>query len=108
MRVAIGWRWLTVSSPACMCDTRMRVEDLGKVWILLLDKLLELCNLAYFLEGEHFIFLVAIDRQTSRIVASVFQARESWASQMITLKIKAKSLPFTRMSRMYLRSLSTR
>jgi hypothetical protein len=49
----------------------MVVEDLGHVWLLGGDQLLELGDLANLLEGEDLILLVAIDRETGGVVASV-------------------------------------
>lgn len=63
--------------PSGVCNASVRVEDLGQVWLLILDQLLELCDLAHLLEGEHFVFLVSIYGQTSRIVATVFESGES-------------------------------
>ncbi len=58
--MAIETRWLTVSSPASMCDTCVRIEDLGHVWLDLCNELLELGDLANLFESENLIFLVAI------------------------------------------------
>lgn len=63
--------------PSGVCNASVRVEDLGQIWLLILDQLLKLCDLAHLLEGEHFVFLVAIHCQTSRVVATVFKSGES-------------------------------
>jgi len=39
----------------------MRIKDLGKIWFLLFDELLQLGNLANLLVGKDFILLVAIN-----------------------------------------------
>ena len=66
-----------MSSPSGVCDTCVRIEDLGKIWLLILDELLELCNLADLLESKDFVLLVSIYSQTSRVVATVFESGES-------------------------------
>jgi hypothetical protein len=55
----------------------MGVEDLGQVWLLLCNELLQLCDLADFLECEDLVLLVAIDCQTSGIVAAIFESRKA-------------------------------
>ena len=70
----------TVSSPTGVRDTSMRLEGLGHVICALIDEFLQLGHLADFLECADFIFLVAIDGQTSRVVATVFQPGEAWGN----------------------------
>lgn len=65
VRVAIDARWRTVGGPTSVCDTNVGIEDLCEVWLLLLDELLELCDLANFLECENLVSLVSVDCQTS-------------------------------------------
>jgi hypothetical protein len=48
-------------SPSGVCDARVRVENLGKVWLLVRDQLLQLGNLANFLESKDFILLVTVN-----------------------------------------------
>ena len=60
--------------PAGMRNSNVGVEDLGKIRLPLFDQLLELCNLADFLESEDFILLVSIDGQTGRVIATVFES----------------------------------
>jgi hypothetical protein len=55
-----------------VCDTGVVVEDLGEIWSLRGDELLQLGDLADLLVREDLIFLVAVDGDTGRIVASVF------------------------------------
>ena len=55
----------------------MRVEHFGHIDAGLGDELLELDDLAHFLEGEDLVLLVAIDSQTRRVIASVFKAGQS-------------------------------
>ena len=55
----------------------MGVEDFVHVWLTLGDELLELGDLANFLERKDLIFLVSINSKTCRVVSSVFQTRES-------------------------------
>lgn len=75
MRVAVGSAWGTVGGPSSVCDTGVVVEDLGKVWLLGSDELLQLGDLADLLEGEDLVLLVAIDGETCGVVSSVFEAR---------------------------------
>lgn len=48
-------------SPSSVCNTSVRVEDFGHIWVLVFDELLELGDLADLLESKHFVLLVAID-----------------------------------------------
>lgn len=54
----------TVGGPASVCDTDVGVEDLGEVGLALINKLPQLGDLAYLLEGKDFLLLVAIDGKT--------------------------------------------
>lgn len=65
VRVAVDARWGTVSGPSGVCNAGMCVKDLGHVWRLCCDELLELCDLAHLLECKDLISLVTIDCQTS-------------------------------------------
>ena len=56
-----------------MCNSGMRIEDFGHVWLLLRNELLELGDLADFLEREDLILLVSVHRKTGRVIASIFQ-----------------------------------
>ena len=60
-------------SPTCVCNSSMRVKDFSHVWVALGDELLELGNLANLFESKDFVFLVAVDGETCRIISSVFQ-----------------------------------
>ena len=75
--MAVDSGWLTVGSPSCVCNPSVGVENLGQVRLGLGNELLQLDDLADFFEGEHFVLLVAVDSKTRRIIATVFQARES-------------------------------
>jgi hypothetical protein len=66
-----------VGSPAGVCNAGVRVEDLLKIDVGLVDELLELGDLANLLEGKNLLLLVAIDGQTGRIVATVLETRET-------------------------------
>jgi len=44
-----------------MCNTGMRVKDLGKIWLFLFNELLKLGNLANLLVGKDFILLITIN-----------------------------------------------
>lgn len=68
----------TVGGPSRVSNSGVVIEDLCEVWLLLLDQLLELGDLANLFEGEDLPLLVAIDGQACRVVASVFEARKTW------------------------------
>jgi hypothetical protein len=68
-----------MSSPSGVCNASVRVEDLGEVWLLLRDELLELDDLADLLEGEDLILLVSIYGETGGVVSTVFETGESWS-----------------------------
>jgi hypothetical protein len=77
VRMAVDARWWAVGRPSGVCDTRMRVEDLGEIWLLILDELLQFGNLANLLECEDLVLLVTIDCNTGGVISSVFQSRET-------------------------------
>lgn len=58
--------------PTSVCNSNMGVEDLCKIRLGLLDQLLKLHDLADFLESENLVSLVAVDRKTSGVIATVF------------------------------------
>ena len=62
--MAVDARWRTVGGPAGMRNAGVVVEDLGEVWLLLLDESLELGDLADLLECEYLFLLVAVDCET--------------------------------------------
>ena len=64
-------------SPSSVCNTSVGVEDLCHIWVPFFNELLEHGNLANLFEGEDFVLFVAIDSQTSRVIASVFKTRET-------------------------------
>ena len=76
MAVEAGRR--AVGGPASVCDAAVMVEDLAEIWLLLLDELFELGDLAYFLEGEDLVLLVAVDCEAGGVVAAVFEAGEAF------------------------------
>jgi hypothetical protein len=63
-----------VGGPSGVCNTGVRVEDLGEIWLLVLNELLQLCDLADLLECKDLILLVAINSKTSGVVAAVFES----------------------------------
>jgi hypothetical protein len=75
--MAIEARRSAVGGPSCVCNASVRIEDLSQVGLLLLDELLQLGNLAHFLEGKDLILLVSIYGQTGRVVATILQSREA-------------------------------
>lgn len=77
MRVAVDTRWGTVGGPSGVCNTGVRVEDLGEIWLLFRNKLLQLDDLADLFECKDLILLVSINSQTCGIIATVFESRQS-------------------------------
>lgn len=63
--VAVDAGWRTVGGPTGVCNASVRVKDLGEVWLLLCNELLQLGHLAHLFECENLILLVTVDRQTS-------------------------------------------
>lgn len=112
----VGAVWVAVESaghavggPSGVRDTGVVIEDLGpdrdsqqrdlshldsmktcdaRIWLLLLNQLLQLRDLADLLEGKDLILLVAIDGETGGVVAAVFETSEtvdeSWSQKGIT------------------------
>ena len=66
-----------MGSPAGVCDTAVRVEDLGHVDIGLVNQLPQLGDLADLLEGNDLVLLVAIDGETGGVIATVFETRKT-------------------------------
>lgn len=77
VRVAVDPAGRAVGGPSGVCNTGVVVEDLSEVGLLLLDELLQLGDLANFLEGEDLVLLVAIDGDTGGVVAAVFETGET-------------------------------
>ena len=61
MRVTIQTRGLPMCSPSSVCNASVRIENLGQIWVLLFDKLLELGDLANLFESENFILFITIN-----------------------------------------------
>lgn len=59
--MAIQSRRSAVRGPSCVCNTGVRIEDLGEIWLLLLDESLQFGYLAYLLESKDLVLLVTID-----------------------------------------------
>jgi hypothetical protein len=74
VRMAVNARWRTMSCPSGVCNSCVGIEDLCEIWLLVLDELLQLCHLAHLLESKHFILLVTIHSETSRVVSSIFES----------------------------------
>lgn len=56
-----------------LCNASVRIEDLGKIWLLGLDQFLQFCYLSNLLEGKDLILPVAVYGEASRVVPSVFE-----------------------------------
>lgn len=61
MRMAIQTRRGAVSGPSCMCNAGVRVKDLGKIWVLILNEFLEFGNLADLFKCKDFILLISVN-----------------------------------------------
>lgn len=55
----------------------MRNECSIKLWGLVLDELLQLCDLSNFLVCEYLVLLVSIDNHSRGIISTVFEARKT-------------------------------
>lgn len=117
--VAVEARRGAVGSPAGVCDTSVRIEDLGQIGLGLLNQLLELDHLANLLVSKHLVLLVSVDSESGRVIATVFKAGESCGGDTIQYwelsghgqavrRGRNRNSPLTRVSRMYFLSLSTR
>ena len=133
--MAVAPRGLTVCGPSCVCNTSVRVKDLGQVWLFLVDELLEFGNLPNLFVCKHLVLFVPIDSKASRVLRGRLAGLEAilfsiWGKKapinadgmvMDWCKRNQKSMgqltyplyssrdkPLTRVSRMYLRSFSTR
>lgn len=51
-----------MGSPSCVCNTGVRIEDLGEIWLLVLDELPQLGDLSNLLKCKNFVLFVAINR----------------------------------------------
>jgi len=60
-----------------VCNAGVGIEDLVKIWFLLLNECLQLGHLAKLLEGENLILLVTIHCETGRVVATVLESGET-------------------------------
>jgi hypothetical protein len=75
--VAVDAGRLSVSGPPGVSNTGMGNKGSIKIRLGILDKLLQLCNLANLLERENFVLIIAIDCYTCGVVTTVFQAAKS-------------------------------
>lgn len=67
----------SVGSPSGVRNASVGVEGFGIIRSALLDKLLQLCDLAHLFESENLVSLVPVDRQACRIIAAVFEPRKA-------------------------------
>lgn len=75
--VAVGGRGRTVGGPTGVSDTSVGIEDLLEIDVGLVNELPQLGDLANLLEGLDLLLLVAIDGQTSRVVATVLETGQA-------------------------------
>ena len=78
VRVAVDFGWRAVGRPAGVGDTSVRIENLCQIGLASVDGLLQLGDLSDALESDDLVLLVSIDGQTSRVVATVFESRQTW------------------------------
>lgn len=107
-----GW---AVGSPPGVSDSGVRIENLVEIRLRLLNELLQLGNFANLFESKDFIFLITVHSQTGRVVPSVLKPGQPYLDTKVRtgrqLEMKFEDqvfLPFTRASRMNLRSFSTK
>ena len=81
--VAVEARWGAMGSPAGVCDTSVRIEDLGQIRLGLLNQLLQLDHLADLLVSKHLVLLISVDGETGRVIATVFEAGEACGGDTI-------------------------
>ena len=77
VRVTVPARRSTMSGPACVSNTSVRLKSLGQVRLAFIDKLLQLCNLSDFFVGSHFFLLVAVNGKSGRVITTVLESRKS-------------------------------
>jgi len=67
-----------VGGPPGVCNTAMRLEAGIEIRLGLVDQLLQLCNFSDFLVGQHVALLVTIYSHSGGIIATVFEAGQTW------------------------------
>lgn len=72
--MAVNARWLPVRGPPGVSNPGMGNEGSVKIGLRLFDQLLQLCNLADFLESKNFAFLVPINCNTCGVISTIFKA----------------------------------
>ena len=107
----------SVGSPSRVSDSSVRNKRSIKINAALLDQLLQLDNLANLLESVDLVLLITVNGNTGGIIATVFESRETYRGQSATgglsfaARLSVQRLvyaPFTKVSKMNLRSFSTR
>lgn len=83
MRMAVERSGLTVCGPSSVRDSGVGHEFLVHVDVLLIDKFPQSGDFADLFEKVDFIFAVAVNGHSSRIIASVFETLESCTCQHI-------------------------
>jgi hypothetical protein len=78
MGMAVGPGGAAVGGPAGVGNAGVAVKHLLEVDVGGIDHLAELDHLADLLEGDNLVGLVAIDAETGRVVAAVFEAAQAW------------------------------
>ena len=70
--------------PSGVSNTSVALKSFLQVNLGPINQLLELSDLANFLEGNNLVLLISIDAETSGVVAAVFKARETYCLQVLT------------------------
>lgn len=74
VRMAVDLRRLPVCSPSGVGNAGVRDERSIKIRLGVGNQLLQLGNLAHFLESKNLPFPITIDSDTGGIIATVFEA----------------------------------
>lgn len=71
-----------MGSPSSVCNTSVVVKDLCEVWLLFLDQLLQLGDLAHLFERKDLVPFIAIYGKACGVVATVFESRKPFTASV--------------------------
>lgn len=77
MRVAVDFRWRTVGGPTSVCNTGVRVKQLGRIKVGVANLGIKLGDLAYSLDSDNLALFVAVNGKAGRVIAAVFETLEA-------------------------------
>jgi hypothetical protein len=66
-----------------MSNASMRVKGLGEIDRRIIDKFLQFGHLPHLLKGEHLIFPVSVDSQTSGIITAILEAQQACSMETV-------------------------